>query len=71
MEILGIDQNQDRPSPIHSRSWQGVKEFFNQKIASMKVMKEGVDGLENVVQQVEHQLSSVSFFLLMKEYNKI
>ena len=28
----------------------------------MKVMKEGVDGLENVVQQVEYQLSSVSLF---------
>ena len=38
MEILGIDQYQDRPSPLHSRSWQGVKEFFNQKIASMNVI---------------------------------
>ena len=53
MEILGIDQNQDRTSTIHSRSWQGVKEFFNRKIASMKVMKEGEDGLENVVQRAE------------------
>ena len=72
MELLGIDNNRQQLSS--SRTWQGIREFYDEKIPTLKatrdIMKSDESGekrlysavLTEVIETLERQLSHMSFF---------